>query len=171
MATRALVLAALAAVPACRHAYVSMGYDAVKQSRGAVVDGAAATAPTGSLALGVASGMAGIEAHVQSHAETPGDGDRFVMASTSLELRLALVHVGPLGRDVHGGPDRGAVFDTQMEELTWGVGYRAGAGAELAWSGIAVWIDAAREALSFGGDTVNGHGDRDVISVGIRIGG
>jgi hypothetical protein len=81
------------------------------------------------------------------------------------------LHLGPVAFYGHAGPEMGLVFDKQMADLTQGIGLRAGGGVEVGFTGGAVFVDAARSELTYGGAVVNGRGDRDVVAVGIRIGG
>jgi hypothetical protein len=178
MSTLRLLPLALIFAGACNHAYVAFGYDAAKQQRGSVmgmaqVGGSSSAASNGSVAIGGGSKTGGIEARVQQHDvdSTLMGPDRFQAMSGALEGRLVPIHVGPVGLILHAGPALGAVADKTMGDVTYGVGFRAGGGAQVWCRGVALWVDAAREELTFGGEVVNGRGDRDVVSVGIRVGG
>jgi hypothetical protein len=160
---------ALVLVSACAHGYVSMGYDASKQISGTgMTTSVSESASTGSVGFGVGGRISGIELRMQSLSPS---GDRFTAGTGSLEFRFVPFRVGPVGLFAHIGPAAGVVFDKQMADTTIGIGWRGGAGAEIAWKRVAVWLDAGREELSFGGNVVNGRGDRDVVSIGIRVGG
>lgn len=162
----------LSLTAACAHGYVSIGYDASKATSGAGMTVVTEKASTGSVAVGVGGRTAGIELRAQSLDLDPAPaGDRFAAASSSFELRLVPLRAGPVALFAHTGPSLGVVFDKQMLDATWGVGIRGGGGAELSTHGVAVWIDVSREELTFGGQVVNGRGDRDVVSVGVRVGG
>jgi hypothetical protein len=163
----------LSLTTACAHGYVSIGYDASKASTGGgMTQVVTEKASTGSVAVGVGGRTTGIELRAQSLDLDPSaTGDRFDAASTSFELRLVPLHAGPVALFAHTGPALGFVLDKQMLDVTWGVGFRGGAGAEISIHGVALWIDVAREELTFGGEVVNGRGDRDVVSLGVRVGG
>ena len=160
---------ALVLVSACAHGYVSMGYDASKQISGTgMTTSVAERETTGSVGFGVGGRISGIELRMQS--VNPAS-ERFAAGTTSFEFHFVPFRVGPIGVFAHIGPSAGVVFDKQMGDTTIGIGWRGGAGAEVAWKHVAVWLDAARDELSFGGNVVNGRGDRDVVSIGVRFGG
>jgi hypothetical protein len=167
-------LSALAAVSlaACAHGWVAVGYDAAKQSRGVMSSQVVDRPATGSVGVGGGGRTGGIELRLQSHDLDPAPaGDRFAAASASLEGRLTPARLGPVALVVHAGPALGVVLDKMMLDVTYGIGFRAGGGVEVAYHGVALWADVARQQLTFGGDVVNGRGDRDVLAVGIRLGG
>jgi len=166
-----LAIAALG-LGACAHGYVSIGYDTSKTSRGGMSDYVTEKPATGSVGVGVGARTGGVELRLQTFDLDPAPaGDRFVAASSSLEMRLVPARIGPIDVFGHIGPSMGCVFDKQMLQATWGIGARGGVGADIVWHGVALWIDIAREELTFGGPVVAGRGDRDVVQVGVRIGG
>ncbi len=177
MATRRAALLLLAvvgacAVGACSHTYVAFGYDAAKQSHGGMSTMVTETPTTGSVGVGVGGRTGGVELRLQSYdTSSTTMSDRFAAASSSLEAHLVPVRLGAVALVLHAGPAVGAVLDTQMMGVTYGVGFRAGAGAEIAYHGVAMFCDVARQQLTFGGDVINGRGDRDVVSIGLRVGG
>ena len=167
----AVLVAAVAAFPACAHTSLGVGYDTASRGQGVLAPVMNDNGATGSITYGVGTGAEKLQAVLDGHhLDFSAGGDRFVAASAALELRARVLRLSRFGLIVHGGPSRGMVYDKQMLDVTWGVGYRAGTGLEVAFGPIAFWADLHREDLVFGGQVVNGRGSVQGVTFGVTLG-
>ncbi len=165
-----LVALAVAASTGCAHTFLGVGYDAASRGEGVLAPVMNDHRATGSITYGAGTRAIKVQAVLNGHhLDLSPSGDRFAAASLAIELRARLLHVSRFGLIAHGGPSRGLVFDKELLEATWGIGYRAGTALEVDLGPIALWADVHREDLVFTGAVVNGWGIVQGATVGVTI--
>jgi len=189
----------LAALVAGCHPYVSAGVDSSWRVHGplaAVINQTVATRqtsgagesppPTGNSYAAEIGGKVrdfsvgvGLQAHDASSAsfslpsfnsgQQAPDSPHFLAATGSIDVRWNWLKLRYFNANIHAGPARTMLFDRMTADVSWGNGYRYGAGFGVALGAFGVFLDAYHTGVVFGDGPANGYSELTGVTIGASL--